>query len=182
MAGGTVHHGAVGDVLAIMDEDSPEVDEAEQENIGQLLKREDEWEDVVRHTLRPAVQGVESVRSVRARHDPLVVRLVQCPVNAGVVQASVDPVDEEIGEADEERELQDTVVRERLLGDGIIEFGVSSDFQNKEWGSHESHWGHGAHGLLDFHGDLVLEEFGVLVGGFVPDEDVREGGDNEVNE
>lgn len=173
VAGSTVHDRAIGNVLAIVNEDSPEVDKAEQEDVGHLLERENERENVVRHTLRPAVQGVESVRSVRAGHDPLMVRLVQGSVHARVVQASVDPVDEEIGEEDEEGELQDTVEGEGLFGGGIVEFGVSADFQDEEWGCQEGHWGHRAHGLFDFHGDLVLEEFGVFVGGFVPDEDVR---------
>jgi hypothetical protein len=173
VASSTIHNRAIGNVLAIVDKHSPEVNKTKQEDVSHLLERENERENVVRHTLRPAVQGVESVRSVRAGHNPLVVRLVQGSVNARVVQASVDPVDEEIGEEDEERELQDTVEGEWFLGGSIVEFGVSADFKDEEWGRQEGHWGHGAHGLFDFHGDLVLEEFGVFVGGFVPNEDVR---------
>ena len=41
----------------------------------------------------------------RSRHDPFVVRLVQSLVNAGVVQTTMNPVDEEVGEEEEEREL-----------------------------------------------------------------------------
>ena len=111
-----------------MDENSPQINETEKENVGQFLKREDERENMVRHTLRPSVQRVESVRSIRARHDPLVMRLVQGTVNARVVQTSVNPVNEEIGKADEERELQNTVVWERFFGDGIVEFSVSANF------------------------------------------------------
>lgn len=117
-----------------MNEDSPEVDKSEQENICQFLQRENERENVVRHTLRPAVKRVECVRGVRARHDPFVVRLVEGSIHARVMQTSVDPVDEEIGETDEEGELEDTVVWEWFFGDGVVEFGVSADFEDEEGG------------------------------------------------
>ena len=172
VAGGTVDDGTVGNVLAVVNEDGPEVDEAEQEDVGQFLQREEEGEDVVGHTLRPAVERVESVRSEGGGHDPLVVRLVEGLVDAGVVQAAVDPVDEEIGEADEEWELDEAVEWEWLFGDGVVEFGVSSDLQNEEGCSQQGHWGHGLHGLSDFHRNLVSQEFGVVVSGFVPDKDV----------
>ena len=173
MASGAIDEGAVGHVLTVMDEDGPEVDEAEQEDVGQLLQWEDEGEDVIRHALGPAVQGVKGVRGEGTRHDPLVVRLVQSLVDAGVVQPTVDPVDEEIGEEDEERELQDAVVREGLIGDGIVELGIASNLQDEERRCQKSHRGHGAHGLLHFHGNLVLEELGMVVSRLVPDEDVR---------
>lgn len=172
VTGGSVHNRAVGDVLAIMDENSPEVDEAKKKDIGHFLQREEEGENVVWNTLGPAVQGVESVGGERARHDPFVVRLVEGFVDSRMVKATMDPVDEEIGEEDEEWELQDAVIRERLLGNGVIELGVAPDFQNKERRSQQRHWGHGAHGLLHFHGDLVPQELGVVVGGFVPDENI----------
>lgn len=132
VAGRTVHDGAVGDVLAIMNEDGPQVDKSEQEDVGKLLQGEDEGEDVVRDTLRPAIERVEGVRGVRAGHDPFVVRLVQGLVDAGVVQATVDPVDEEVGKADEEGDLDEAVVREGLFGGGVVKFGVSADLQNEE--------------------------------------------------
>ena len=135
VASGTVHNGAIGNVLAIMNEDSPQIDETEQENISQFLERKDERENMVWYTLRPSIKRVESVRSIRARHDPLMMRLVQSAVNARVVQASVNPVDEEIGETDEEWELQNTVIWEWFFGDGIVEFSVSADFQDEEWSS-----------------------------------------------
>ena len=134
VAGCTVHDGTVGNVLAVVNEDSPEVDEPEQENVGHLLQGEEEGEDVVGHTLGPAVERMESVRGVGTGHDPLVVRLVECLVDAGVVQAAVDPVDKEIGEAYEEGELDEAVEWERLFSDGVVEFGISADLKNKEWG------------------------------------------------
>lgn len=44
----------------------------------------------------------------------------------------MDPVDEEIGEADEEGDLDEAVVWERLFGGGVVKFGVSADLQNEE--------------------------------------------------
>ena len=182
VAGGAIHDGAVGHVLTVVNEDGPEVDKAEQEDVGQFLQREDERENVVWHTLRPAIQRVESVRRIRARHDPLVVRLVQGSVDSWMVQTPVDPVDEEIGEADEEGKLQDIIKGEGFLGDGVVEFGVASNFHHEKGRGEQSHWGHGAHGLLDLQRNLVFQELGVFVGCLVPNEDIGERRDHEVNE
>lgn len=109
VAGGAVDDRTVGDIFTVVDHDGPDVDEHEKSNVGELLQREDEGEDVVRQRLSVAVERVESVRGERRGHDPLVVRLVQLLVNHGVVQAAVNPVDEEVGEADEEGELEKQV-------------------------------------------------------------------------
>ena len=63
MTGRTVHDGAVGDVLAIMNEDGPQVDKSEQEDVGKLLQGENEGEDVVRDTLGPAIEREACVGS-----------------------------------------------------------------------------------------------------------------------
>lgn len=120
VASSSVDHRAVGYILAIMDQDSPEVNESKEEDVGELLEREDEREQVVGHTLGPAIQRVESMRGVRARHDPLVVRLVQRFVDARVVQAAVDPVNAKIGERDEQWELDDAVELKWLLRERIV--------------------------------------------------------------
>ena len=96
------------------------------------------------------------------------------------MQTAVNPVDEEIGEENEDGELEDAVVGEGLLGDGIVELGVASDLEDEEGRSEKGHGGHGGHCLLDFQGDLALEELGVIEGGFIPNEDVRGGCDDEV--
>lgn len=134
MTSSTINNRTISHILSIMNKDSPQINKSEQENICQFLQRENERENVVRHALRPAIKRVECMRSIRARHDPFVVRLVESSIHARVVQASVDPVDEEIGETDEEGELEDTVVREWFFGDGIVEFGVSADFKDEEGG------------------------------------------------
>lgn len=180
VTGGSVDHRAVGNVFTIVDQDGPEVDETEKENVGKLLERENEREQVVGHTLRPTVHRVESMRREGARHDPLVVRFVQGLVDQRVVQATVNPVDAKIGERDEQRELYKAVAPERLIRERVIEFGVTTNFRDQERRSEERHNGHRLHGLLDFHGNLVLEKFRVMDGRLVPDKDVGEGGANEV--
>ena len=142
VAGSSVDHGAVGNIFTIVDQDGPEVDETEEENICELLEREDKREQVVRHTLRPAIKRVERMRCKGTRHDPLVVRLVQSLIDQGVVQASVNPVNAEIGERDEQRELNEAVKPERLLVECIVQFGVTTDLCDQERGSQKRHNGH----------------------------------------
>ena len=76
VAGSTVNHRAVRNIFSVVDQDSPEVDEAEKEDVGEFLERKDERENVVGNALRPAIQRMERVRCIRAGHNPLVVRLV----------------------------------------------------------------------------------------------------------
>lgn len=182
MAGGTVHHGTVGDILPVVDEHGPEVDEAEQENVGQLLQGEDEREDVVWDTLGPAIQGMESVGRIWTRHDPFVMWLVQGLVHQRMVQTTVDPVDEEVGEANEQGELENAIVREGFVGYTVIQLCVTSNLSDKEWGSQQRHRGHSTHRLLDFQRDLVFQELGMTESCLVPNEDVRQSRNHEVNE
>lgn len=115
VASSAVDDGTVGDILTVMDHDGPEVDEAEEEDICHLLKRENEGENVIRKALGPTVNGVKGVGGKGARHNPLVMGLVQFLVHKRIVEAPMDPVDAEIGESDKEWELQNAIVRERLF-------------------------------------------------------------------
>lgn len=76
VASSTVHNGAIGDIFPIVDEHRPEVNEAEEKDVGDFLQGENKRENMVGHTLGPAIERVESVRGVGTRHNPLVVRLV----------------------------------------------------------------------------------------------------------
>ena len=76
VASSTIDNGTIRDIFTVVDEDSPKVDEAEQEDVGEFLQRENEGKDVVWNTLGPAIQRVESMGRIRTWHDPLVVRLV----------------------------------------------------------------------------------------------------------
>jgi hypothetical protein len=99
----------VRDVLAVMDEDGPDLDEEEEGQVREFLQGEDEGEDVVGDRLGPAVDGVECDSRVGSWHDPFVVRFVEGFVEGGVVQTAVDEVDEHVGEEEEEGELEDIV-------------------------------------------------------------------------
>lgn len=103
-------------------------------------------------------------------------------VEAGVVEGAVDPVDEEVGEADEEGELEVVVEGEGCVRRGVVEFSVAADFEEEKGSGEDGHDGHGDHGLADFEGDLVLEVFGVGDGGVIEDEYVGEGGAYEVED
>jgi hypothetical protein len=85
VASGAVDDRVVGNVFAVVDEHGPDVDEDEKRNVGELLEWEDEGKQMVRQALRISVKRVESVRCVRRRHDPLVVRLVEVLVDGFVV-------------------------------------------------------------------------------------------------
>lgn len=92
------------------------------------------------------------------------------------METAVDEVDETVGEEDEEGELEPVVEAEGFIAEGVVEFGVAQDFGEEERSGEDGHGGHGVAGLFDFLSDLVLEEFGVFEGGFIENEDVREGG------
>lgn len=172
VACGSVDDGAVGDVFTVVDHDGPEIDEHKENDIGPFLQREDEWENMVGNTLRPAIDGVEGMGRIGSGHDPFVVRLMQSLVNKRVVKTTVNPVDAEICEEQEKRELQDAVIGEGLLGEGVVHFAVAADFGQEEWGRENGHDRHGFHGLRNFHANLVAEIFGVFECGFVEDENI----------
>ena len=96
----------------LTDEDSPEIDEDEEGNICEFLQWEYEREDVIWDTLGKAIQGVEGVASIGGWHDPFMMRFVQRPVNHGMMQRSVDPVDAQIGEDNEQWKLKEVVESE----------------------------------------------------------------------
>jgi hypothetical protein len=182
VAGGAVDDGGVGDVLAVVDEDGPDVDEDEEGDVGEFLEREEEGEDVVGQRLGEAVDGVEGVRGEGGGHDPFVVRFVQAFVDCRVVEGAVDPVDAEVGEEDEDGELEVVVQWEGRGGGELVEFGVAADFGEEEWGGEDGHDGHGDHGLFHFEADLVLEVFRVGEGCMVEDEKVGRGRADKVDD
>lgn len=122
------------------------------------------------------------MRREGARHNPLVMGLVEGLVDQRVVQAAVNPVDAEIGEGDKKRKLEDAIVRERLFVDGVVQLGVSPNLGDQEGSGQKRHDRHRSHGLRNLHGDLIFEELWMLDCRLVPDEDVGEGCGNKVND
>ena len=136
---------------------------------------------MIGHTLQVTVQGMEGMARVRCRHDPFVMRLVELLVQCRVMQAPVDPVDAEIGEDEEERELQVVVQVEGFVRRGVVEFTVAAHFGEEERDGEDGHDRQSDQSLSDLEADLVLQVFGVREGGVIEDEEVRERGADEVN-
>lgn len=59
---------------------------------------------------------------------------------------------------------------------------MAAHLGEEEGDGEEGHDGEGAQRLLDLERDLVLEVFGVVDGGLVEDEDVRQAGGDEVDD
>ena len=157
-------------VFAVMDEDGPDVYEDEKGDVGEFLEGKEKREEVIWNALGEAVEGMERMRGVWRGHDPFVVGFVEGFVEAGVVEAAVDPVDAEVGKADEEGELEVVVECEGCVRRCVVEFSVAADFEEEKGSGEDGHDGHGDHGLSDFEGDLVLEVFGMGDRGVVEDE------------
>ena len=137
---------------------------------------------MVGNTLTPAIQWVERIAGVRSRNDPFVVRLVQSLIDERMVQSTMDPVDTEIRERDEQRILEVIVERERGLAGEIVELGVSLDLGHEERRGQGSHDGHSLQRLFDLEGDLIAQELGMLHSAMVVDEVVGESRAEEVEE
>ena len=75
---------------------------------------------MIRYALRKPIKWMKRVARVWRGHDPLMMGLVQGFVDFRMMQAPVDPVDEEIREQDEERELEIIVQAKRRIGRGLV--------------------------------------------------------------
>lgn len=160
-----IDNGRVGHIFAIVNHDSPDLNEGEERDIGELLEWEQEWEQVVWHALTVTIERVECMRGVWCWHDPFVVRLVESLVDQRMVETSMDPVDAEVGEHEEEREL-DVVVRiskptkewmfKARVRRTVVDEGVASDFSDEEGYCEDGHDRNRLHGLSNFHAHLIL--------------------------
>ena len=176
VAGGSVDDGVVGDKFTVVDHDGPDVDEGEQTNVCELVEGENEWENVVWHTLRVAVKRVECVGCEWSWHNPLVVWLVEVLVDQRVVKSTVDKVDEEVGEEQEQRDLQKVVPATEcppsILRERVVHKRVALHLSEEKGNGEEGHDRHSLHCLPDLHPDLVLEKSRVVESGLVEHEKV----------
>jgi hypothetical protein len=109
------------------------------------------------------------MRSIWGWHDPLVVRLMQALVEDWMMETTMDPIYEKIGEHDKERELEKVVPQPWAIFGLVVHLAVSSYFCQEEWGSHQSHsWKRHAR-LLHLHSHLVFEVFWVIECGLIED-------------
>lgn len=94
----------------------------------------------------------------------------------------MDPIYEEVGEADEKRKLENVVQPEGRIGRRIVQFGVASHLSYKEWNGEDGHNGKSGGCLFDLERDLIPEVFWVGEGSMVENEVVGEGSANKVHE
>ena len=160
---------------ALTDENSPYVDKDEQRNVGEFLQREKKRENMVRHTLSKPVQRMKRMAGIRCGHDPLVVWLVENSVHFRVMQTPVNPIYEEVGKGNEERNLEVVVQGEGSVRWRVVKFCVAAHFADEEWGCEDSHERHGDQTLLDLQADLVFEIFGVGKGSVVENKEIGDG-------
>lgn len=144
------------------------------------MHREQHREQVIGGTLREPIQRMERIARIRRGHDPPMMGLVQVLVNQGKMQASMNPVNQEVGEEHEEAELGVVVPAAGAVFGSVVELGVTANFEKENHACRDGNSRHGDEGLSDLLADLILEELGVLEGGFVEDEDIRERGEEEV--
>lgn len=181
MASGSVDDGVIGQILAIVDHNRPDVDEAEQHNVRVLVQREEEGEDVVRQTLRVTVQWMECVGREWRGHDPLVMRLVESLVQVLGMQRPVYEVDEGVGEHQKQGKLRKEVEPTVLLYVGV-HLRMPAHLCHEPRHCEDRHDGQSLEGLLDLEPDLILEELGVIVCPVVENEDVTESRERKVGQ
>ena len=129
-------------IETLTDEDGPEVDEGEESNICELLERKDKRIDVVGYALCETIHGVEGVTGIRRRHNPLVMRLVQRLVNLGMMQTPVNPVDAQVREGNEQRELKDVIEGKRSICRSVVKFSIATNFKEEEGRGEDRHQRH----------------------------------------
>lgn len=86
-----------------------------------------------------------------------------------MVKTSVDPVDAEVGEQEEEGILEEIVPRKWSVGRKIIQFRITADLGQEKGCREYGHEGHCHHGLPYLEPDLIFEIFGMVEGPFVED-------------
>ena len=85
----------------------PDVDGDVQQQVRELLHRKAEDVDVVGHRLQEAVNRMEGMARIRRRHLPAMVWLVDGGVQKAVMEATVDPINQTIGEKNEADRRED---------------------------------------------------------------------------
>ena len=136
---------------------------------------------MVRETLSETVERVKGVTGEGSRHDPLVVRLVEGSIDPRMVQTAMNPIDGEIGEGQEERELQDVVPSSRTVFGEIVELRMTPDFCEKERHGAKRHDRHCLVRLQHLEPYLVFQISGVLECVLVENKKVGERGEDEVD-
>lgn len=170
-----------GDHVAVVDENGPHLDEDEEAQVEVLLGREDEDEDVVGQRLDVAVERVEGEGGPGRGHNPLVVRLVDVLVDAGVVLEAVDPVDEQVVPDHEDERGRDEPAP-AVLVDARVQQTVAAHLGEEEGQRQDVDKGHRAHARRHLLPDLVLKEARMVLQPTVEDEVVAQGAEDPVQQ
>jgi len=141
MASSAIDDGRIRNIFTVMNHDGPNVDEHKEEDVGKLLQREEEGKHMIRNGLREPVQRMERMRRIWCWHNPFMVRLVDVFVDNWMVLHSVNPINEEVGKEEEERELQDIVPQSRTLLGGVVHLAVSSNLCQEDGSCTQRHDG-----------------------------------------
>jgi hypothetical protein len=181
VARSTIDESGVVRILAIVDQDSPDVDKDEKGDGCDFGHGKQEGKYVVGQSLSIAVEWVESVRRKGSRHDPLVVRLMYILVHTWMVQAPVNPVNAEVCKDEEEGVLCPGVPICRTFVCCIVQLRVAAHFSQEPGHGQNCHYWEGDVGLLHLELDLVLEVSRVVECRLVKNEKVGESGEKEVH-
>lgn len=99
-------------------------------------------------------------------------RLVQSLIDQWMMQAAMNPVNQEVCEEHKEAELGVVVPAAGPVFGSIVELGVAANFKEEHHASRDRNARHGDEGLFNLLADLILEKLGMLEGSLVEDEDV----------
>src|SRR5437879_6062436 len=101
----SINNWIIGNILPIVDEDRPDIYRNKESDVGELVEGKDKWEDVVRNGLCKPIKGMKSMTRIRSRYDPFMVWLMQYLIDHRMMQSSMNPINPEIREKQEKREL-----------------------------------------------------------------------------
>ena len=108
------------DQKKLTDQHCPNGNEDEQPQVCTFLQRKNQRVDMVGQTLRPSIQRMKRITGERRRYCPFMVWFVKPAVKERVMQATMDPINPAICEANEQWILQQGVSEERGLAGEII--------------------------------------------------------------
>jgi len=156
MASRAIDNRAVSHIFPIMDHDSPEINKGKKSNVSKFVEREQKGVKMIRNPLCISVQRMKSMTCKRGWHDPFMMRLMNILIDLWMVQSAMNPINQEIGEEHEERELSIVVPDAGTFGRGIVYLGVAVHFKCEDRGCHDGHNGKRFIGLDHFEPDLIF--------------------------
>ena len=109
MVRGSVYHGLERIrhiVVPIMNRNCPHIDEDEENQVSNLVQREEKWVDVVRAALEESINRMEGMTGVWCRHFPCMMIFVDSFVEVLAVKTSVNPIDTKVCEEYERHNLE----------------------------------------------------------------------------